>query len=245
MKIRIIIPCYNESKRIGKTVFETINYLDEFKKNLKYDIMLVDDGSADNTLTVIKALQDVLGKSKIGYITYECNRGKGYAVRSGMIADGFMSFDWLIYMDADGSSHIKYIVPWLMEDCKEDIIITDRELPESVVSETSLSRRFASWIFYVLRLVVLGLSYRDTQNGLKAFRVSNATSALTPRIFLHCQVDGFSFDAEILYLAKILDYGVKSVPVIWLNDKKDSRVRFFRDSWKMFWDLLRIRRLHG
>jgi dolichyl-phosphate beta-glucosyltransferase len=235
MRIRIIIPCYNEEKRVGRTIFQTMGYLDNIA-GLKYNILAVNDGSTDKTEIVLKTLSEAF-RRKVSYVSYGVNRGKGYAVRYGMLLSG--QYDWLVFMDADGSSHISNIIPFLKR-CKEDIVITDRELDGSKVSDVSVVRWISTNIFYLLRLAVLGLTVMDTQNGLKAFKQKVAKDIFTVAI-----IDRFSFDVEILYLAKKLGYAVKSVPVTWINDKYDSRVRLVADSWQMLKDLFRIQWLYA
>jgi dolichyl-phosphate beta-glucosyltransferase len=228
MKTRIIIPCYNEQDRLEKTVMQILEHID--RKGYVVDIMMIDDGSTDDTLKVMQKLSKV---SRVNFMTYNPNRGKGLAVRFGVMATPD-DYDWIVFSDADGSSHIKYIMPSL-EALGNDVIITNRELETSKVSDVSVLRFISSRIFYLLKFILLGQRISDVQNGLKAFRVPMAH-----KLFEKSRLDGFAFDCEIIYIAQKNGVDVAEVPVVWLNTP-DSRVRVVRDSWKMLKDLFKIR----
>jgi len=233
MRIRIIVPCYNEENRLVKTINEMVSYLDDI--NVKADILLVNDGSTDKTLNVIESL--AIKYFNVHYLSYKPNRGKGYAVRAGMLtANGY---DYLIFSDADGSSHLRYIIPYVLHSrnhnhSRDDIIITSRELDDSEVSDISFMRWLASRVYWITKSIVLQELHKDLQNGLKAYR-----GTIAAKIFSYARMDGFSFDVEVIKIAKIYGYKVKEVPVVWINTP-DSRVSIIKDSFRMFFDLFLI-----
>lgn len=225
MKIRIVVPAYNEEKRLPRTIKIMRGYLKDNKVDA--DILLVNDGSTDNTLEVMRKFSDLY--PDVHFISYSQNKGKGYAVRAGMLmANGY---DYIVFSDADGSSHLKHIIPYL----EGDVVITDRELLQSKVSDLSFSRWVASRVYWLVKLVLLQEPIKDTQNGLKAFRgdVAKAVFDLT-------KIDGFSFDIESLFIARRKGYSIAQVPVVWLNTP-DSRVKLLKHSFRMLWDVFKIR----
>jgi len=229
MRLRIVVPCYNEELRLEKSVKLMIKYLRNMK--IKYSIMLVNDGSKDNTLNVMRRL--VSQFPNVQYLSYDINRGKGYAVRAGVMTTPD-DFDYICFSDADGSSHLRYLVPHLGLD-SSDVVITNRDLKGSQISSQSILRWFASKIFIMFRFLIVGETISDTQNGEKGFKTSVAK-----HIFSLSQIDGFSFDVEILHIAKKHGYRIDQVPVVW-NDTEDSRVHIVRDSLKMLRQLFTIR----
>lgn len=227
MRIRIVVPAYNEEKRLLRTVVVMCEYL---KGKVDADILLVNDGSTDGTLGQMQAISGHF--SNVHYISYSQNKGKGYAVRAGMLMGN--GYDYILFSDADGSSHLRYIIPKLRDNC-HSVIITNREMQGSKVSDLSFSRWIASRVYWLLRLVLLQEPIRDTNNGLKAFRGDVAQA-----IFSRSRIDGFSFDVESLFIARNLGFSVREVPVVWLNTP-DSRVKLFKHSVGMLLDLARIR----
>jgi dolichyl-phosphate beta-glucosyltransferase len=189
----------------------------------------VDDGSVDNTADMVRAMFP-----DVKVIQYRQNRGKGYAVKTGMLA---ATGEFRLFSDADGSTPIEELEKmWVPFAQGADIVIGSRSLPDSdvqirqhIVRET-MGRTFN---FFVQSL--LGQSFIDTQCGFKGF-----TSNAAKTVFSRETIDGFSCDTEILYIA--MKYGLKiaEIPVCWRNSPH-SRVRIFSDSFWMFADLLRIR----
>ena len=232
-KVRIVIPAYNEQDRLPKTVNVMNEYLDGVD-GVNADILLVNDGSTDDTLHVMKRLSREF--SNVHYISYNRNRGKGYAVRAGMLmGDGY---DYYVFSDADGSSHLRFIIPYLNI---ADVVVTDRELKDSRVYNQSSKRKLFSRVFFICRFLLLSDRIPDSNNGLKSFKGTYATN-----IFGASKLDGFGFDVEALHIAKANGLFVRRVPVVWVNTP-DSRVKLFKHSIRMFLDLLRIKfySLHG
>lgn len=212
----IVIPAYNEERRIGKT-------LEKIKQHGKYEIIVVDDGSKDRTAEIAK-------KHGARVVKNQKNKGKGYSVRRGMLA---ATHDRVLFTDADLSTPIEELDKVLEVDA--DIAIGSRNCTGALrVEDQGLMRRSAGRIFNLLTRMITGVKAADTQCGFKLF----SKKTIKP-IFSQQKLDGFSFDVEILYLAKKLGYKIEEVPVRWHDDKR-STVKM-RDSLKMFFDLIRIR----
>jgi dolichyl-phosphate beta-glucosyltransferase len=230
LHLSIVIPAYNEETRIGATVSRMLSYFDT--QGFRYEILVVDDGSADRTREVVAAT--AAEHENVRILSYEDNRGKGHAVRYGMMqARG----DYVLFSDADLATPIEEIEP-LFAALREgfDITIGSRDMPGSkLVRRQSLIREMGGKLFNrcVQMLAVPGI--RDTQCGFKLF-----TRAAARNVFRHCQIDNFSFDVEVLYLGRQLGYAIREVPVRWQH-MEGSKVRFFRDAWRMFKTLWRIR----
>lgn len=234
MKLSIIVPAYNEELRIGKTIESILQYL--LKKDWDYEILVVDDGSSDQTVEVVKkAFGDCGIHKKI--IQNERNRGKGYSVKRGMLeATG----DFLLFTDADLStpiSDVEMMITALNQGA--DVAIGSRDLSDSQVEiHQNFLRELMGKVFNRLARLLTFKGIHDSQCGFKCFRHNAAKE-----IFSLQKIDGFSFDVEIVYLAQRLGYQVREVPVVWRNSPA-SRVNVLSDPLKMFIDLFRIRLIH-
>ena len=165
-------------------------------------------------------------------ISYKPNRGKGYAVRQGVLAS---KGDIVLFMDADMSTPIEEIPKILKMLKNADIVMGSRGK-----SDAPLVRQIASIIFDKIKYILVGLrKYRDTQCGFKAYR-----GDIARQLFAKSQVDRFMFDVEILYIAEKSKLKIIEMPVAWA-DMPDSKVRFWEGVINMFRDLWRIRRLHS
>ncbi|MDZ4860888.1 MAG: glycosyltransferase family 2 protein [Candidatus Hydrogenedentes bacterium] len=228
MRVSLVIPAYNEATRIGATLTDVRGYF----ANQPYDseIIVVDDGSADNTANAVGTqFPDVR------VIAYQPNRGKGNAVRAGMLhARGEIR----VYYDADGSTPISELEKLLPHfDAGADIVIGSRlmdasqiEIHQGVVRE-AMGRMF-NRVMHTLGLTELS----DTQCGFKAF-----TARATDICFTRQTLERFSFDVEVLYIAQRHGLKIVEVPIRWLNNP-DSRVRMVRDAIPTMRDILAIRR---
>jgi glycosyltransferase involved in cell wall biosynthesis len=235
--ISIVIPAYNEEQRLPASLDKIVAFLKE--KNYKSEIIVVDDGSSDKTLEVVKDYSTHNHSvAKIRIIQNPRNMGKGYSVRNGMLqAAGRL----ILFTDADLSAPIeeapKLIDPILRGEC--DVAIGSRGLKESVIPvRQPILRELSGRIFNLFVRAISGLKIKDTQCGFKAFRREAAAEAFTWQT-----IYGFGFDVEVLYIAQQRGWRIREVPVVWRN-VLGTKVRVLSDSWVMFWDLFKIRLNH-
>ena len=236
--LSVVIPAYNEQARIADTLIEVKDYLQQ--QPFRSEVIFVDDGSRDLTLEVVKTI-DIYGsemkEQETSRITTDVtNRGKGAAVQRGFeLARG----RWVLFTDADLSTPISEVQKLLAElDKGADIAIGSRRMPDSDVEPQPLHRRLMGWVFGSLVRVLAVPDVRDSQCGFKCYTRRSARQLAGLQ-----RMTGFSFDVEHLFLAGRLGMSVVEVPVRWV-DAPGTKVRAVRDSWRMFRDLLRIRRLH-
>jgi dolichyl-phosphate beta-glucosyltransferase len=230
MYLSVVIPAYNEELRIGKTLREIQTYLQ--RQPYSAEIIVVDDGSQDGTAPSVRAFEAT--RPPIYLLQNGRNRGKGFSVRQGFLrAQG----ECLLFSDADLSTPIEEVEKLfaaLRERC--EVAIGSRALPGSRVEvhqpryREHLGRLFN---LFVQLLAVPGI--QDTQCGFKCF-TREAALAICQRM----TAERFGFDVEMLYLARLLGYRVREVPVVWRHSPQ-TRVRVWRDSVSMLGDLWRIR----
>ena len=233
--LSIIIPAYNEDKRIGRTLEEILRFVSG--QEYRSEVIVVDDGSLDETGRIVASFIDRYAASghTLKVLTNTPNRGKGYSVRRGVAG---ASGDVILFTDADLSSPITE-APKLVEPIVEgraDVTFGSRALNRKLIGvRQSLIRDFGGRVFNLFMRTITGLKYKDTQCGFKAFRREGALP-----VFLAQRIERFGFDPEILYIARKRGLRLLEVPVVW-NHSEDSKVSYFRDSIKMFTDLIYIR----
>lgn len=228
-KLSLIFPCYNEERRLPVSLARAREYLDV--AGYPYEILVVDDGSADGTVAAAERV--AAGDPRVQVLRYEQNSGKGYAVAYGAVrARG----EWVLFSDADLSTPIEELEQFLpLLEQGYDGVIGSRALRESrlEVRQPWWRERLGRVMNRCIRLLS-GLDFPDTQCGFKLFSRRAAAD-----IFSNLTVRGWMFDVEALVLARKLGYRVIDVPVRWLNSD-DSRVRM-SDAPKVFRELLHIR----
>ncbi|MFA5770064.1 MAG: glycosyltransferase [Patescibacteria group bacterium] len=234
--ISFIIPVYNEEKRIGKTIKALLGGV-SFPGLKLEKLIFVDDGSKDNTKFEIKNSKSKIEKklkAKIKIISYRKNRGKGYAIKQGMLAS---KSDYTLMFDADMStsiSELKKFLPFMKKGV--DVIIGTRKNGHStVVKHQPLYREILGRGFTLLSNVILDTWVTDFTCGFKAF-----SKFAKDRIFENTIVDRWSYDAEILYLAKKMNLIIQEKAVIWKNDP-GTKVNLMKDLPETLTDLVKIR----
>ena len=235
MKLSIVIPCYNERERLRSTLREIGKFLEP--KAWDYEIIVVDDGSTDGTSEVAREeWRSFRGVAKV--LRNERNCGKGASVKRGMLEAGG---EYVVFTDADLSTpigEIEKLLDGLLDGC--DVVLGSRGLGDSRVEiHQNWLRELMGKIFNRIARLLTFQDIRDSQCGFKGLRREAAHT-----LFHLQRTSGFSFDAEICFLAQKLGYRIKEVPVIWRNSPK-SKVSMIWDPIKMVWDLLRIRFYHG
>jgi len=232
-ELSIVIPAFNEEKRLPRTLAAIFQYLNEQSAGPdQVEIIVVDDGSKDGTIQSSEAMARDWPSLRV--ISNGQNRGKGFSVRHGMLeARGRVS----LFTDADLSSPIEEW-PKLRAALESgyDGAIGSRAIDRTLIAtRQSRFRETAGIIFNGLVRLVTGLPFHDTQCGFKAFFTDRARI-----VFQNQRIEGFGFDPEILFLAKRFGLRVAEVPVRWAHDPA-TKVRVLRDSLQMFGDLFYIR----
>ncbi len=236
MYLSVIIPAYNEEKRIGKTILSINEYLK--KQNYSSEILVVDNGSTDKTKEIvdkffqtIKNLRLIEPKKIKGY-------NKGYAVKKGMLET---KGDYRIFTDADNSTSIEQIEKfWPYFKNGYQVVFGSRGLPKSEIKIhqpwfRELPGRMSNLL---IRFLILPGIY-DTQCGFKCF-----TAKAAEDIFSKTTIMGWGFDMEVLVIAKFLGYKIKEVPISWINDPESKvswkdYVSTLKELLEIKWNLLR------
>ena len=234
--LSVIIPVYHEEKSVLEAIRRIRAYRDI--KSQTWEIVVVNDGSKDRTRSLVEDYVRSNPNAGVKIISFEKNRGKGAAAREGVLAS---RGEYVLLTDADLSSPIKEVDKLIRAmEYGGDVAIGSRALREKGCDvQQSLKRAVSGRIFNFLvqRLVLPGI--QDTQCGFKCFRRKAAQD-----LFSSQKLDGFSFDVEILYLARKRGYNIREVPVMWRQGEKSS-VSLFRDSRRMVADLFKIKKIHG
>ena len=226
----IIIPAYNESSRLGKTLDRVLAYVSA--QQWDAEIIVVNDGSRDRTPDLVR--EYATHHPNLRLVENPGNRGKGYSVRNGMLnATG----EILLFSDADLSAPIEE-APKLLAGIQSgaDVVIGSRWLrPELQTHRQSLLRQLYGRVFNLILRVLLGLNFKDTQCGFKAF-----TRSAAQKIFPQQKIERWGFDPELLYLARKSHLKVVEIGVAWAHDE-GTRINPLRDGTRMFGEVLKIR----
>ena len=225
--LSIVIPAYNEAGRIVSSLEAIQQYAEG--KDFSVEVIVVDDGSTDNTVEVASA------QAGVRVLRNQGNRGKGFSVRHGVLeARG----ELILFTDADLSAPIEEADKLLaaMESSHADAVVGSRALQRELIgAHQSLFREWGGRFFNLLVRIFSGLKIYDTQCGFKLFR-----SRTTRRAFELQRVDRFGFDPEILFLVERMGGKVVEVPVRW-NHNPATKVHYLRDSLHMTLDLVVLR----
>jgi glycosyltransferase involved in cell wall biosynthesis len=226
----IIIPAYNESARIIPTLDRVLAYIQQ--QGWEAEIIVVNDGSRDDTAKLVRDYSG--GGTSIRVVENPGNRGKGYSVRNGILhAKGAV----VLFTDADLSAPIEEAAK-LLDSIRRgnDVAIGSRWIQAHLqTTRQPIHRQVLGRVFNLALRLVLGLSFKDTQCGFKAF-----TRQAAQDIFGRQLIQRWGFDPEILFLARQLGYKTEEIPVAWAHDGR-SKINPITDGMNMLLDMFRIR----
>ena len=226
----IVIPAYNESARLGATLEKVLAYVR--RQQWDAEVIIVNDGSRDQTADIVRTYAQ--NEPLLRLLENPGNRGKGYSVRNGVLnSRGRL----ILFSDADLSSPIEE-APKLFKTLEDgaDIAIGSRWLRSELQTQRQpLHRQLFGRVFNLLLRLTLGLQFKDTQCGFKAFKQAAAKA-----IFPLQKIERWGFDPEILFLARKFGFKVEEIPVRW-GHSGGARINPVLDGAKMFQEMLRIR----
>jgi len=229
-QLSIVIPAYNESHRIESALERVTSCIDT--KGWDAEVLVVDDGSKDTTAAIVQSW--MTNHPRLHLIQNSGNRGKGYSVRNGLLQ---AAGDIVMFTDADLSAPMEEaerLIAAIQDGA--DVAIGSRWLDRTRQSiRQPLYRRFFGRCFNAITRTVMGLPFKDTQCGFKAFR-----RPVAQVIFRLQTIERWGFDPEILFIASKLKYVIREVPVTWGHDER-SRISYLKDGLKMLEDMARIR----
>ncbi len=224
--ISVIIPAYNEEKRIEPTVLAIYDFLKENRAS--FEIIVVDDGSVDKTSEVVKKLEN----EQIKLLSYAENRGKGGAVKYGV---EHALGDMVVFTDADLPylpQNILKAKKMLTDGC--DVVLGSR-MEQKNGKGYPLHRKIMSGCFGFFVTLLLHLKEKDTQCGFKAFTKEAANA-----IFQRARLSGWGFDVELIFIAQKLGLKIKRLEVTLFHDCEGSKVRIFKDPFQMLREVFLI-----
>jgi glycosyltransferase involved in cell wall biosynthesis len=229
-RLSIVIPAYNESARIDGTLSRVLWCVEE--RTWDAEVLIVDDGSTDDTPAIVQKW--MLRYPRLHMVRNPGNRGKGYSVRNGLLQ---AAGEIVMFTDADLSSPIEEAELLIAAiDEGADVAIGSRWLDrQKQTIHQPLYRRFFGRCFNMVTRWVMGLPFKDTQCGFKAFKREAAQT-----IFRLQTIERWGFDPEILFIARKLKLKIVEVPVTWGHDAR-SRLSYIKDGMKMLEDMARIR----
>ena len=229
-KLSVVIPCYNEEKRLVQGFSHFYNFLKS--QNYSWEIILVNDGSVDKTSQIMKNL--VKSKKEVKIISYQKNQGKGYAIVQGILqANG----KYILFSDIDHSVPIETIANFFNQFEKGfKVVIGSRRIKGAkILIHQNPLREFLGRGFTVLVNIAVGFRIHDATCGFKAFE-----NKIAKKIFAKINVYDWAFDAEILFLCKKYNLKIAQVPVTW-SDVKGSKVSLKKDIVGSLMGLFKIR----
>jgi len=230
MKISLCIPMYNESSIIEATLKTVSEYMN--KTYTDWEVIFSDDGSTDNCRAAVEAF----GDARIRAVGYEKNQGKGAAIRNGVMnAVG----DIIMFTDCDlayGLDVTERAVKMFEENPDADMVIGSRNLSEDGYEGYTFIRKLASKAYIRCLAIAAGFRLSDSQCGFKCFRRETAH-----KIFSECEINGFSFDFEVLIKANKMKAKILEMPVKVINHR-ESKVNVLRDSIRMLRDVRKIKK---
>ncbi|KAH8741584.1 dolichyl phosphate glucosyltransferase [Cryptosporidium ryanae] len=249
--VSVVIPAYNEEERILNTLDSIVDYMETRSKqdsNFRYEIIVVNDGSNDNTLLVckefwFKRFSNLNNNVNGGLLLLSClyNNGKGNAVKLGVLSS---SGNLILMTDADGATKINCFskLENTYFDNKENCIVFGSRICDSTDQNVKIYRRWYRYIlnkiFHLIILLIVSSDIKDTQCGFKLFPRKYAKT-----IFPSLHIKGWAFDIEIVIISRILNIDIKPISVDW-SEVKGSKLSILKDSIIMLFDILTLRLLY-
>ncbi len=232
--ISIVVPAFEEQTRLGDSIKQILAYIE--REKLSAELIVVDDGSKDDTAKIAEAVTFEFPDLQTKVIRYEENRGKGFAVKTGLIA---AAADIAVFSDADLSTPIEEM-PKLVKPIQTgdyDVTFGSRALDRSLIGTHQPWRREQGGkVMNLIIRTMSGLPFADTQCGFKAFNMKTFRPLLEKMT-----IDRFGFDVEFLFVAAHHKLRLKEIPVRW-NNVEGSKVSVLRDTRRMITELSQIRR---
>ena len=232
--VSIIYPVFNEEKRLKKT-FLDISKFEKLNKFLKKEYIFVNDGSSDQTLSLIK--EKFKNNKKVKVVSYNKNMGKGYALKKGVqIAKN----DWVLTNDADCSVSNFQLIKWIQKkylDQNNLIYFASRNHHLSIVKKKAL-RKIVGVIFKFVIRIFFKIKISDTQCGFKLYKLN-----IAKKIFKMISTNDYMHDIEICIIAKKLNFKIIDLPIKWIHVDQ-SKINFVRDFFKVAFSLIKISRIN-
>ena len=232
--LSIVLPAYDEEERLGGTITKILAYL--AANSINAELIVVDDGSGDRTADVARETAAAFPQIETNVIRYDENRGKGFAVKTGLLA---ARSDLALFSDADLSTPIEELDKLLdpIRSGEYDVTLGSRAIDRNLIGTHQPWRREQGGkVMNLIIRTMSGLPFADTQCGFKAFDLAKFRPLLNVM-----QIDRFGFDVEFLFVAKYHGLRLAEIPVRW-NDVAGSKVNVLRDTRRMFTELSQIRR---
>lgn len=235
-KVAILIPAYNEEKRIGSTLESYFAFFGDLKTRrlLDFEVIVILNGCKDNTRQVVEKFS----RKELIILDFE-QSGKGFAIIEGFKKALSRNNDFIGFVDADGATPPRAFYGLIKNINGYDGIIANRWDKRSLISNRNLFFRFRSSVFNFVVRSLFFLNHRDTQCGAKLF-----TRQLIDKIVVKLGSSEWSFDVDLLFYARYFGFKIRSIPTEW-NDKKGSKVEFNKAPGRMFFSVLRLRLVHS
>lgn len=240
LSLTIIIPVYNEEKRIKKSIDGLKNYRPPAGVSVE-KIRFVDDGSTDKTVRQIKSLISSTRKSlreKMEIVSYQPNRGRGFAVKMGMKK---VESDYVMYLDADMSiplSNLKNFAKSMKKG--EDILIGSKKMPQTLcLKKRGWIREFIGGVHSAILRKVIGVNLYDFTGGFKIF-----SRRVCLEVFPKLTMERWGLDPEVIFVANKMGYKIVELPIVWSHFSQSSKVNLIRDISRAFKEMAQIRVNH-
>lgn len=224
VKVSVIIPVFNHQGKIAYSISRIKEAIEPYFKD--YELIVVNDGSTDNTLRVLEEIA-ATDEQHLHVLSYTPNRGKGFAVRHGVLHS---HGNIVIYLDGDLDISPDLIKDYVERLSDSDLVIGSKRHPKSSIT-IPRSRRFLSKAFNLLIKLAIGIPQKDTQVGFKA-----GHGEIMRTIFKKATVKRYAFDVELLTIASILHLKIQEMPVTMMIDRRFNT----KEIIKMFIDVMRI-----